>query len=98
MKNPEPSLPRLFTIARQAPPERSAPMPAHLPTRVLACWQTSNGQAEPSQALHRLFQRAAVCAALLMLASIAWSYSAAELDEEDDLTLANLELRADVMP
>lgn len=98
MENPEPSLPRLLTLARQAPPERLEPMPAHLPIRVLACWQTSNRQVESVQALHRLFQQAALCAALLMLASIAWSYSAAEWEEADDLALANLELRADVMP
>lgn len=98
MKNPEDSIEQLFALARQARPEPVGNICPHLQTRVLAHCRSSQSAGETTGSLNLLLRRATVCAALLMLASIIWSYSAAEFQLEEDLALANLELREDVMP
>ena len=97
MKNPESHLLRLVAMARQVPPQRVSAMSSHLQTRVLAHWQPTSTHAEMVRSLHALFRRALACAALLMLASIVWSYAMNDSQPEDDLALVNLELREDVL-
>ena len=45
-----------------------------------------------------MFRNAFACAAIVMLASIAWSFADLANDPESDVAVANYELRADVMP
>ena len=45
-----------------------------------------------------MFRGALACAAVVMLASIAWSFGELMHGPEDEVAVANYELREDVMP
>lgn len=97
MKECEVQLQRLFAAARQSTPapEHEA-MPGHLRTRVLAHWRSGGLAGDVGRGLALMFRGALACAAAVMLVSIVWSFSAGET--ENDVALANFELRTDVMP
>jgi hypothetical protein len=97
MKNPESQLLRLLAMARQAPPQPTRAMSPHLQTRVLAHWRSTGTDDEMLRSLHALFRRALVCAAVLMVASIVWSFTVNDAPSEDEFTTATLELSADVL-
>jgi hypothetical protein len=98
MTSPDSRLFQLLAAARSAGPEPITAMPRALQNRVLAHWDLPNVQGEIVRSLHILFRRAAVCASALMLASIVWSIATGNSPPEDDLALANLELREGVLP
>jgi hypothetical protein len=96
MKRMKPlALDRLFALARTAPPADVPDMPPYLHTRVLAGWRR-NPPGETGFLLTPLLRRALACAAALMLASIAWSYSAE--DPEDEMTAADFDVRTSLLP
>ena len=97
MKEPDVRLNRLFEAARSvSETEEIAEIPRHLRTRVLAHWRSSAAE-ETGRVLDLFFRSALVGAAVVMLASIAWSFGELTHDPEDDVAIANYELRADVM-
>ena len=99
MKEHNVRLNRLFKAARMAPaPDDTEVMPGHLKTRVLAHWRSGAAEGETRRGLAWVFRCALICAGVLMLASVAWSFGELAYDPEDDVAIANYELRADVMP
>lgn len=101
MNKNEVRLNRLLKAARTASPgdevvDGVAEMPAHLKTRVLAHWRTLPAVDEMGRGLALIFRNAFLCAALIMLVSIAWSFDTQEPDPE--MNLANYELQEDLLP
>jgi hypothetical protein len=89
---------RLFEAARVGlPNDEIAGMPGHLKTRVLAHWRSALAD-EAGHGLARVFRFALLGAAIVMLASIAWSFGELTHDPDNDVAVANYELRRDVMP
>jgi hypothetical protein len=98
MSEPEMQLNRLFAAARMAPPaDEAAAMPGPLQTRVLAHWRAA-AAAEAGRSLALVFRAALVGAAIVMLLSVAWSFGVLTHDPENEVAIANYELREDVMP
>lgn len=100
MKNRDVRLNRLFDTARLAlPAGEPRSMPLHLKRRVLSRWRAGGGAVdERGPGLAWVFRGALACSALVMLATIAWSFAEQTEDPSDDLAIANYELRVDVMP
>jgi len=97
MNTPDGQLNRLLAAARRAPPRETEGMPPFLRTRILAHWRAAAAEeAVPSLAL--VFRCALGLAMVVMLASIAWSYNTLAQEPENDVAIANFELRADVTP
>ncbi|MFM1768010.1 MAG: hypothetical protein RJA22_539 [Verrucomicrobiota bacterium] len=95
MARPQQPLHRLLAAAARATPAPVGPMPAALQTRILA--RCRHGAGELAGAgLVLLFRRALVGAALLMALTVAWTVVTEEPD--DEVTLANYTLRADLNP
>jgi hypothetical protein len=98
MKERDVRLNRLFDTARLARPAgEPGAMPLHLKRRVLNKWRASAPD-ERGRSMMLMFRGAFACAAIVMLASIAWSFADLANDPESDVAVANYELRADVMP
>jgi hypothetical protein len=102
MKERETRLNRLFETARIAPvPVAVGTMPGPLKTRVLAHWRAAVPE-DAGRGLARVFRFALLGAAVVMTASVAWSYGELAYDPDDDVATANYELREelreDVMP
>jgi hypothetical protein len=96
MNNHERLLNRLIQAARPGPlMEEAGEMPAYLKTRVLAHWRALPPADELGRGLALVFRNAFMCAALIMLVSIAWSFDTQEPDSETDLP--NYELQEDLM-
>jgi len=90
-------LQRLFAAARETSPALPEEMPAHLSTRILADWHSGAAKADSWQMIVLLFRRALVCAGVVMLFTLAWSYDGLSDTPENDEAYANYELREDVM-
>lgn len=88
-------LDRLLRAAAKAAPAPAGPMPGALPTRVLAHVRAS-GEDPLAPGLAMLCRRALVGAALLMAACVAWSVVTDEPD--DEVTVANYAMHADLNP
>ena len=71
-------------------------MSGALKTRILAHWRSAEETAGHHLAV--IIRVALGCAAALMIASIAWSSMGLDDDDDGDVTIANYELRSDVMP
>ena len=98
MKERDVRLNRLFDTARLAlPAGEPGAMPLHLKRRVIANWR-ADAPDERGRGVALVFRSALACAAIVMLASIAWSFAELAHDPEDDVAIANYELRSDVMP
>jgi hypothetical protein len=99
MKKPEIILNRLFDAARLArSSDDNAVMPGYLQAAVLRGWRRGWASLPVAPSLIIVFRRALMCATLVMLASIAWAFSALTHPPENDVAIANFELRFDVMP
>jgi len=98
MKLHEDRLTRLFKAARRAPPAAEpSDIPGHLATRILAEWRS--GAAEPrGGALALVLRWALMGAAAVMLVSIAWASTGPAEEADNDETVANYELREELMP
>ena len=68
------SLQRLLRAAANSPPKPADAPPLGLETRVLAIWRASWTD-DDSVSLFAVFRHAAVCAALVLVLSAAWSLS-----------------------
>ena len=98
MNEREVRLNRLFETARIAPlPNIAGTMPGPLKTRVLAHWRATAPE-DAGRGLAWVFRFALLGAAVVMTASVAWSYGELAYDPDDDVATANYELREDVMP
>jgi len=98
MKERDVRLNRLFDTARLARPAgEPGVMPLHLKRRVIAHWR-ADSRDERGRGMALVFRAALACAAVVMLASIAWSFTDLTQDPADDVAIANYDLRADVMP
>jgi len=97
MKKHDVRLQRLFEAVKAAPPaDEEESMPGRLRARVLADWRAS-GLDTAGHGLALLFRGALICAGVVMLASVAWSFGELAYDPENDVATANYELREDVM-
>ena len=72
MNRDEHILKRLLKAAKQSPRETPVSIPFALEARILAGWRSFAPEAE-ALLLASLFQRAAICAVLIMVASIGWN-------------------------
>src|SRR6266487_5193831 len=88
---------RLARAARQAPREEFRCPPFGFESRVIADWHASRALAEPLD-WRLLLRRAFVCAALLVLLSLAANYRAMKGSDPDDLTLANTVIARSLLP
>jgi len=91
-------LERLFAAARSAEPAPVEEMPPYLASRVIAHWRAGALKDDPWQMLVLVFRRALLCAGVVMLFTLAWSYDALDATADSDEAYANYQLRADVMP
>lgn len=91
-------LQRLFAAARSAEPAAAGEMPPYLAGRVIAHWRSGMLKDDSWQTLVTVFRRALVCAGVVMLFTLAWSYDGLDTTPENDEAYANYQLRADVMP
>jgi len=95
MKNGETKLNQLFAAARPGTTDTAAvqTLPAHIKVRVLAHWR-SGAEEIAALWLSAFFGRALACAAIIMAASVTWAVATDEPD--DEVAVANYELRADL--
>jgi len=97
MNRHEMMLLRLFRAARLTAPLSVGPMPESLKTRILAHWRSSGAAEEHFLLLALLFRRALIGAAIVMFFCVVWSYRAYH-PPQNDVALANYELREDLLP
>jgi len=96
-KGGELKLRQLFRAARVASASSSVePMPEHLKSRILARWRA--GDQHDHSFLLALFRRALIGAAFVMLVCIIWSFDGFVDPPENDIALANYQLREHLLP
>jgi len=88
----------LFAAARSAEPAPVEEMPPYLASRVIAHWRAGALKDDSWQMLVLVFRRALLCAGVVMLFTLAWSYDSLDATPDSDEAYANYQLRADVMP
>ena len=91
-------LERLFAASRSAEPAPVEEMPPYLASRVIAHWRAGALKDDSWQMLVLVFRRALLCAGIVMLFTLAWSYDSLDATPDGDEAYANYQLRADVMP
>ncbi len=88
---------QLARLARQAPPEPHPEMPFGFDTRVVAAWQAQWGLIEgPPWAA--LLRTALVCAAVIMLLSLAMTYRSQAPGDLDELATADSMIQLSLSP
>ena len=89
----------LLQSAARAPRAQPTEAPFAVESRVLAYWRRlPAGAGDFAQALLPLLRRAALCACLLMLLSLAFGYEALLTGENDEVTLANSAVDLTLVP
>jgi hypothetical protein len=89
----------LLKAAARAPKTLSGDVPFAVQARVLAQWRSGGmGAGDLGQLLLPLLRRAAICACLLMLVSIAFSYRAILSAENDEVIIANAAMDLTQLP
>jgi hypothetical protein len=88
----------LRSAARVSRPE-PAPAPFALEARALAAWRSAE-PADSSDYLLAWLRRAAICACVMAVASLAWNYSvlAGNRTGDDELAVADATMRTGVEP
>jgi len=90
MNSVDHQLEQLLKAAARAPKLPPGEAPFALQARVLAHWRSAaTGAGDLGQLLLPLLRRAAICACLLMLVSIAFSYRAILSGDDDEVMIAN---------
>jgi hypothetical protein len=89
---------RLFRAARSAPRPEIGPIPHGLKTRVLAQWRSAVPAEDPFLLLALLFRRALIGAAVVMCVCVLWSFEGLISPPENDVALANYEVREGLLP
>jgi len=95
MKRRQVDLDRLLAAARKAPVQALEPMPAHLPTRVLAQLRSEPQTNELLVAWGRALRVGLGLALAIMLACVAWNYRDLSLAPQNFLELATLRANLD---
>ena len=100
MNSSDPQLERLLRAAGRAPSALPQEAPFSIHTRVLAHWRALPGAAGEyfAHTLLPLLRQAALCACLLMLLSIAFSYRAIITGEDEAVRLANSAVDLTLLP
>lgn len=93
MKQPEGKLERLFELVRATPSGESDSMPPYLKTRILAHWRSASAREPMARSLAVMCRVALACATIVMIGSVAWSYDELVQDQENEVAIANYELR-----
>lgn len=89
----------LLQAAARAPRNPPQPAPLALESRVMACWRRgTSGAADITHTLLPLLRRAAFCACLLMLLSIAFSYRTILNGDAEEVMIANSAVDLTVLP
>ena len=92
-------LERLLKSASRTPRPAAPEASFALQTRVLAHWRSlPAGTGDLGNVLLPLLRRAALCACLLMLVSLAFSYRGITIPEDEAATLANSALDLSLLP
>ena len=91
-------LQRLFEAARENDAALPNEMPVHLANRVMAHWRSGALMEDSWHMVVLLFRRALVCASVVILFTLAWSFDGLADDFENAEAYANYELRTDLMP
>ena len=98
MNSLDPRLERLLNSAAQAPRNSPQGPPPEIALRVLAHWRGLGGAGDIPQFLLPLLRRAALCACLLMIASVVCSYRAFHIGDNDAVILANSAVDLTLLP
>ena len=98
MNRDDSKLDRLFAAARSAEARPVEEMPPYLASRVIAHWRAGTLKDDSWQTVILVFRRALLCAGVVMLFTLAWSYDSLDATPDSDEAYANYQLRADVMP
>ena len=98
MKSRDEMLRQLFAAAKVAPADAPEAVSPHLQTRVLAQWRAGGAGADAWAGLAAVFRGALFCAGVAMALCVAWSYNELTNVHDNDVAIANYELRADLMP
>ena len=99
MKSPDQNLDRLLESAARAPRLLPRRAPFAVESRLLAHWRRLPlEKADLAQMLLPVLRRAALCACLLMLASIALSYRTILNGDDDIVTIANSAMDSALLP
>ena len=96
MNSNDDPLNRLFKAAARAPQTESGAARFALEARVLGDWRRTRG--ENGDVLLLWLRRAAICAAVLALASLAWNYQTLTRPAGDELAVADAAMRTGVEP
>ena len=91
-------LQHLFAAARHAQQVETEEIPPYLASRVIAHWRSGAARDDSWQTLVKVFRRALVCAGVVMLFTIVWSYDGLDVAPENDEAYANYQLRVDDLP
>jgi len=97
MKNNKSKLDRLFAMARDAGEEPVPAMPWLLKTRILASWRRGADVDEGWSAVVTAFRRGLVCAGLVAVFAVLWSFAEPGDATLNDEAMANYELQTEVM-
>ena len=95
MKRLELNIDRLFEAARKAPAPAVEPMPAYLPTRVLAQLRAEPRPNDLLVAWGRALKLGLGLAVAIMVACVAWNYRDLSLQPQNFLELATLRAHLD---
>jgi hypothetical protein len=68
-------------------------MPRYLQTRILAHWQAGPAREPVARSLALVFRLSLACATMVMLGSLAWAYEELTHAPENEVEIANYELR-----
>jgi hypothetical protein len=99
MNSIDQQLEQLLNSAARAPRNLPRETPFRVEAKVLAQWRSRPGGAgEVAHFLLPLLRRAALCACLLMLVSIAFSYRAITNGENDEAAIANSAVDLTLLP
>jgi hypothetical protein len=99
MNSIDQQLERLLKSAARAPQTLSEEAPFAMQSKVLAHWRgVPAGAGDFAQFLLPLLRRAALCACLLMLVSIAFSYRALITGENEEVIIANAAMDLTQLP
>lgn len=98
MKSRDEMLRQLFAAAKAAPADAPEAMSSHLQTRVLAHWRAGVPGPDSWAGLAVVLRGALFCGGVAMVLCVAWSYNELTDVSDNDVAIANYELRADLMP
>jgi hypothetical protein len=97
MKDDTNKLNRLFAMARAAGEEPADEMPGFLKARILARLGRNAEIDDAWSTLVTVFRRGLVCAGLVAIFAVAWSFAEPGDASLNDEAMANYELRTEVM-